>query len=88
MSDAQKHKVDIDTYSTNRLVGGQIVDKLSHKIKKNAVALCIRTNYKTTAKNNDKIFRIEVLKKKFEDMLITKAGFLKIQAFAFSLAKK
>ena len=27
------------------------------------------------------------LKKKFEDMLKTKAGFLKIQAFAFSLAK-
>jgi hypothetical protein len=68
LGDAKNHGIDIKDYSTSRLVGGQLVNKLEAQKHKNAVALCIRLNFKTGPNEKDKVYRIEVLEKKFYEL--------------------
>jgi hypothetical protein len=68
LDDAKKHGIEIKDYSTSRLLGGKLVEDLSGKERKKAVALCVRTNFRTSPIEKDTVYRIEVLKNKYEEI--------------------
>jgi hypothetical protein len=67
--DAERYGIKITDFSNDRFVGVLIVDKLTPSATGDTTAVCIRTNYFVAGKKQEKFYRIEILKEKYDDLV-------------------
>jgi hypothetical protein len=68
-ADASRFGVDITDFSNDRFLGILLVDELTPDATGDTTAVCIRTNYFVAGGKQDKFYRIEILKDKYDEIL-------------------